>query len=255
MEPQKDNKSPVINAQNKQAVELFFRDNESLLYVYKKTERIVSALHLVTNLLHEDEPLRNVIRERALTLLGSLLTYKDIQKNPPISDFAMIISCLGVARDAGFISSMNYDIVAQEIEAIVGLLNKYQEKTGRQLYFGESFFHVNLPVPHIEQMSQGAPVKDILYKGQSSVLYTKSSKMAPVNAVKTDDVLRDTKSDRRQKILDIVKQKGVCSIKDFSYVITDFSEKTLQRELGAMVAEGVLKKEGEKRWSTYRLVG
>lgn len=60
-------------------------------------------------------------------------------------------------------------------------------------------------------------------------------------------------SDRSQRILAIVKAKGVVSIGDVSAVVTDCSEKTIQRELLALVSEGVLKKEGERRWSTYRL--
>jgi len=43
------------------------------------------------------------------------------------------------------------------------------------------------------------------------------------------------------------------TIKDFTKNIKDCSEKTIQRELLAMVAKGVLKKEGERRWSKYFL--
>jgi hypothetical protein len=43
-------------------------------------------------------------------------------------------------------------------------------------------------------------------------------------------------------------------VKDVSAVVKDCSEKTLQRELLALVAQGVLKKEGERRWSSYVLV-
>ena len=40
-------------------------------------------------------------------------------------------------------------------------------------------------------------------------------------------------------------------IKDIIGKIKDISEKTLQRELSALVAKGVLKKIGDKRWSRY----
>ena len=42
-------------------------------------------------------------------------------------------------------------------------------------------------------------------------------------------------------------------IKDIVMSITGCSEKTIQRELSALVAQGVLKKIGEKRWSRYEL--
>lgn len=59
--------------------------------------------------------------------------------------------------------------------------------------------------------------------------------------------------DRRAVILGMLQQKDRISIKDVTAVIKDVSEKTVQRELLALVEQGVLKKEGERRWSTYTL--
>jgi len=60
-------------------------------------------------------------------------------------------------------------------------------------------------------------------------------------------------SERRKRILDLVSEKDKITIKDVADVITDCSEKTLQRELMSMVKGGTLIKEGERRWSTYKL--
>ncbi len=43
------------------------------------------------------------------------------------------------------------------------------------------------------------------------------------------------------------------TIKDFSTYIKDCSEKTIQRQLLDLVKDGVLKKDGERRWSRYSL--
>ncbi len=59
--------------------------------------------------------------------------------------------------------------------------------------------------------------------------------------------------DRRARILALLQTRERVSIKDVVREITDCSEKTIQRELAALVAQGVLKKEGERRWSTYTL--
>ena len=61
------------------------------------------------------------------------------------------------------------------------------------------------------------------------------------------------KNYRQGIILDIIKSKKEVMIKDISSHIKDCSEKTIQRELLAMVDAGVLKKLGEKRWSKYSL--
>jgi|GEM_PF-309925 len=64
------------------------------------------------------------------------------------------------------------------------------------------------------------------------------------------DVTRD---DRRKIILALIKQKPAITVSDISKSISGVSEKTIQRELLAMVAEHVLVKRGERRWSTYAL--
>ena len=43
------------------------------------------------------------------------------------------------------------------------------------------------------------------------------------------------------------------NVKDVLGVVAGVSEKTIQRELLALVDEGILKKEGERRWTLYSL--
>jgi hypothetical protein len=61
---------------------------------------------------------------------------------------------------------------------------------------------------------------------------------------------------RRKTIISLFKNRkdSRLSVKDVHRVIKDCSEKTVQRELVSMVSDGLLKKEGEKRWSRYRLI-
>jgi predicted HTH transcriptional regulator len=62
-------------------------------------------------------------------------------------------------------------------------------------------------------------------------------------------------SGRRDSIVEIIQAKGgSANIKDISTVIRGVSEKTVQRELAALIESGVLRKEGERRWSTYYIV-
>jgi len=63
-----------------------------------------------------------------------------------------------------------------------------------------------------------------------------------------NDVDRD---DRRKIILALIKQKPALTVKDITKSIPQVSEKTIQRELLALVGEGLLVKKGERRWSTY----
>lgn len=60
-----------------------------------------------------------------------------------------------------------------------------------------------------------------------------------------------TKNERQTLILSTIKSKGESSIKDLTDVIKGCSEKTIQRELIALVSSGDLLKTGERRWSRY----
>ncbi len=60
-------------------------------------------------------------------------------------------------------------------------------------------------------------------------------------------------SDRQQIIIKELRNKGQLTVKDLADKIKGCSEKTIQRELLSLVGSGVLKKEGERRWSRYSL--
>jgi hypothetical protein len=61
------------------------------------------------------------------------------------------------------------------------------------------------------------------------------------------------KNKRQATIIALMKRRKEVMIKDISSVIHDCSEKTIQRELQELVDRGVLVKEGERRWTRYRL--
>lgn len=60
-------------------------------------------------------------------------------------------------------------------------------------------------------------------------------------------------SERQNIILREIKNRGQLTIRDLVGKIEGCSEKTIQRELLALVEGGVLKKEGERRWSKYSI--
>ncbi len=66
-------------------------------------------------------------------------------------------------------------------------------------------------------------------------------------------VAKAKKANRREQILDVLRDRGSVSISDISDIITDCSEKTIQRELSFMIKNDLVKKTGERRWSKYTL--
>ena len=60
--------------------------------------------------------------------------------------------------------------------------------------------------------------------------------------------------DRRQTILKFLTDKKISGIKDIYGVVSGCSEKTVQRELASLVRAGLIRREGERRWSQYHLI-
>ena len=109
----------------------FFSAEDYLVYIFKKTEKITAALHLVSGLLKDDEPMKWELRDLGMELLSSSFAASSSvpgDKNMVIQSlFASAletISLLNVARVSNLISPMNHDLLVKEIDRIVGLLGE-----------------------------------------------------------------------------------------------------------------------------------
>jgi predicted HTH transcriptional regulator len=58
-------------------------------------------------------------------------------------------------------------------------------------------------------------------------------------------------TDRAERIKTVLEAKPQATVKDIAEVITDVSEKTIQRELNSLIEKGQVIREGERRWSRY----
>lgn len=61
-------------------------------------------------------------------------------------------------------------------------------------------------------------------------------------------------NDRSQRIKTVLEAKPQATVKDISEIITDVSEKTIQRDLNSLIEKGQVIREGERRWSKYSVV-
>ncbi len=59
-------------------------------------------------------------------------------------------------------------------------------------------------------------------------------------------------TERKNTLFSALKERGASSVGDLSRIFNgSIGEKTIQRELNAMAAVGMIKKEGDKRWRRY----
>lgn len=90
---------------------------------------------------------------------------------------------------------------------------------------------------------------------QNEILPKAPSKGRRVNAslVNKSALIQERKENRRDQILNIFVSGKEYSIKDIAKKIPGCSEKTVSRELDNLIAENLVRREGERRWARYLL--
>lgn len=260
-------------------------------YLLKKTERLTSALYLITGFVERDEPLCRLIRSQGLAVLSQ--THDFARDAAPAARQRLraamqeAVSLLGVADDVGVVSHMNATLVAEEYVALMSdldsVVNPASEVELRVSGIAKrAASHWRQAVP--QRAAQDAPggsmvqyeglsdflkdtggsdnLKDTLKTSEKNVLETKGS-FRSAGKDHASELHKGHKSDlspsaqrqrdRRALILQLLQEHPAITVKDVKLNIENCSEKTIQRELLTMVDQGVLKKRGERRWSTYSL--
>ena len=259
---QKDNSA--LSSKNLSNIGLF-KGKGHYIYIHQKSQKLVTAIYLVTDFLKDNEPLKWKIREQGLALLSRNLSLvnafaadKKITLDSVSSLCLEIVSMIEIAYVAGIVSPMNFSILKKEFMDLVSLIEAKENPTnlGSNFVLSESFLKVDEMIVQEKPEAPELEYKGHSDKGQNNVFNTKVSftprviKNAPVRSIHND---KDKKTDRQVVIVDVIKKRKEVTIKDVLSFITDCSEKTIQRELLQMVSDGVLKKVGERRWSRYSL--
>jgi len=244
-------------------------------FVNKKTEKIVTALYMVTDCMDTDDALKGKLRLLSVELLSDmykLSALPPMDKNNHISISVArvyeLISFIDIASMIGFISEMNSTILSRELNNLITELKSHETRSNHFSFtLSEKMFEVERPLEENKNIASMDNIKDN-YKGQNikdKVVFPISLKSSFRNQARVIDYKDynknlQNKDERANKILAIIKdsknnlnQNGV-SIKDVSVVLTDCSEKTIQRELNVLVSKGLIKKTGAKRWSRYQTI-
>ena len=215
------------------------------VYIYKKSEMIAKAIHLISPAFKDSKALRDRLQRISVEIIDASVLPPSLAREGLSRELLTLSSILRMAKTAGILSSMNADIIMRETHELLQEVSAYEDpkvaledapslatltRTAglKAQVVSETFVVSNRQQPAVRNSSEN--------KGQ----YSKGQK----------EVKKD-KSGRREAILSILKSKGPSYIKDLSTMIREVSEKTIQRELQALVLEGKVSKSGERRWTTY----
>jgi hypothetical protein len=282
--------------------------------IAKKSERLVTALYLVTDLMNDSEPIKHGLRKNSVALLSSMnalsqLDVKDRVLELKISLKAVteIISLLHVSVTTGIVSQMNGDLLMEGFRSLQLVLEKKQPIFTKEmlhidneedLHRGAEFssavmtssYDVLTPLSLArlhetkedarrtgEQLRQAQLLARVEGKGQSKETIIKDKKdimketfpttlstktpsthsllmdhaSRPLNTLASSFQMK--KLSRREQILALFVRGVDVSIKDIAARIKGCSEKTIQRELNALLYDNIIERIGEKRWSRYVL--
>lgn len=215
--------------------------NENQEFVVRKSERLASALYVITGFLSPEEPIRTRLRACALDLIHCS-TDKD-KLNGPGADFfsakcVEISSIIETAQAGGLISSMNAKLICDEYASLATFVGERQESI------------VTKTSSIRDTIGDEQPSRGSSLIGQTSRT-SKRTENHTLRKTKSGTTGPDSKSERKQDVLKLMSETPI-SIKDVSIAMPEYSEKTIQRELLSLVRDGLLIKEGERRWSTYK---
>lgn len=282
MNEAKDKQKTGVHSYGQSAVSM----NESLQskhtyeYAHKKTEKLVTALYMVTDCMEHDDALKSKLRLLGVELLSSihrLALLSPVEKHATISGslahISEILSFVEIAHTIGFVSEMNAGIIKKEFKLLTTELHSYQVENESASYKGavfenqkmsgftlnESLFAVNEDAASIREIAdqsvaQAGMIKDKNTYNLSVKNSHKNTFPSPTKRLQLSSGNQVSKHERVANILALIQDKKDISIKDISSAFTDCSEKTIQRELNDLVSKGQVKKIGAKRWSRYLVV-
>lgn len=288
--------------------------------IAKKSEKLVTALYLVTDLMNDSEPIKHGLRKNAVALLSSMNSLAQLDVKDRILELKMslksvteIISFLHVAVTTGIVSKMNGELLMEGFRSLQLVLEKKQPIFSKEMLHVEDeeylhnetgFFNAvsstsydaltPLSIARLHDTKQdlrktqdllrqsqllakfdnkGQNNKDILIKDkkvdrQDHLSVDASKNVGDTSRISTHAVLMEhasrpvntlassfqmKKMSRREQILALFVRGVDISIKDIASRIKGCSEKTIQRELNALLFDNVIERIGEKRWSRYIL--
>jgi DNA-binding transcriptional ArsR family regulator len=213
-------------------------NDEYFKYIFKKTEKIVCAVMYVTRNIKDISQSDRVISDLEMTAhrlidvsVNALRAPYHVRRTYVEGTqflFIELESKLRILHAAGLMSGEYLAVFLQEIDALQRSLKKFLPPRTE-----DPFSQMSLPT--LGERKRRAMARRL------------------PTSMDESGAVREKGTSRREQVLAVIRDKGEVSIKDISEVVTDCSEKTIQRELMTLINDGFILKYGERRWSRYRL--
>jgi len=219
--------------------------------VFKRIEKLVSVIFYILSYL-DDKDINKThterIKDRALathevSLETLQLQEQDTESGLESLQYALVKldSTLRVAVAANVLPRDLFALTTEQIDGIQRYINNHYTKDQGFMYDSSDQI-----LPSNTEATKEA-------SKQTTPRTTRPRKVTiPQGDISTDAYLVYSQlTDRAERIKTVLEAKPQASVKDIAEVITDVSEKTIQRELNSLIEKGQVVREGERRWSRY----
>lgn len=233
------------------AVKRLAANNEYYSNVFKKTEKAVSVVFYVMSHIERNEQTEfhlKTMSEKAMQVheaaLATLSLYEYEAKGKIFPFQQSLVALEGTLRIANAARVINDDVLALLL-AEVDLVQRYL----RNHFVGA----IPLTLQGLEAAADATATKP-------KSAYVRNESRQNRSHIPKGDISSDAHLvysqlvDRGARIKTVLEAKPAATIKDIAEVITDVSEKTIQRELNSLIEKGQVIREGERRWSKYSIV-
>lgn len=226
---------------------ILFKGRQDWYFCFLKAERIAHVLALLSEkVTHEDKQwfLEVVGDSTMVPHTTAHFVAGEVHIEVLLADIFSLISKVRLSGTRGYIAQDTASYIAQEYELI---LQKLTAGTRLSPFVSPQDFSVPefLLRPKAPEALQ---LENIPHSASNTDTQKPTQKRIPSGHSAAAPTAR------RATILNFVLQNKGVSIKDICAIVPDCSEKTVQRELTALIGEGLIKREGERRWSIYKPV-
>jgi DNA-binding transcriptional ArsR family regulator len=237
------------------AVKRLAANNEYYSNVFKKTERTVSVVFYIMSYIERNDQTDfhlKTMSEKAMKVheasLATLSLYEYEAKEKIFPFQQSLVALEGTLRIANAARVLTDEVLALLLGE-VDLVQRYL----RNHFMGV----IPLTVRESEELGMvNTRPRSPRPTGSSTSSRTPSRVVIPKGDISSDaHMIYSQLVDRGSRIKTVLEAKPAATIKDISEVITDVSEKTIQRELNSLIEKGQVIREGERRWSKYSVVG
>ncbi len=227
---------------------ILFKGRHDWYFCYLKAERIAHVLALLSEKVTSDhKPWFDDLVDQASSLPHTVAHFVagEIDVQVLLADLFSLLSSIRLCSTRKTLSKETSALIANEYELIAEKIaagNRLSPFVSRQ----------DFAVPDVTEISNSlAPLE--LHTIPDSALPS-AAKKASNTPKRLQTVTQSDKghSTRSEAILHFVLQSKGVSIKDICAVVPKCSEKTVQRELIVLISQGLIKREGERRWSVYK---